>query len=44
MLGWQPRWRLEQALDRIVDWHRAHLAGADMRAVTLQQIAGYCAA
>jgi CDP-glucose 4,6-dehydratase len=26
---------------RIVDWHKAHAAGADMRDVTLAQIASY---
>jgi CDP-glucose 4,6-dehydratase len=40
-LGWQPRWTLAETLVRIVDWHKAHAAGADMRAVTLAQIASY---
>ena len=40
-LGWNPRWDLLQALDRTVDWHRAWLGGADMRATCLQQIAAY---
>jgi CDP-glucose 4,6-dehydratase len=29
-LGWRPHWTLAQALDTIVAWHRAWLAGADM--------------
>lgn len=29
-LGWNPRWSLGEALERIVDWHRAWLAGDDM--------------
>ena len=29
-LGWRPRWSLREALERIVAWHRAWLAGADM--------------
>jgi CDP-glucose 4,6-dehydratase len=37
-LGWRPRWHLDQALGLVVDWHRAHLAGEDMRAVSLAQI------
>lgn len=37
-LGWQPRWDLSAALDAIVEWHRAWLAGQDMRAATLRQI------
>jgi CDP-glucose 4,6-dehydratase len=42
-LGWQPRWRLAQALDHIVTWHRAWLEHADMRALCLQQITAYSA-
>jgi CDP-glucose 4,6-dehydratase len=40
-LGWRPRWSLEQALDAIVRWHKAQRDGADMRAVTLEQIHRY---
>ena len=40
-LGWSPRWSLDQALDHIVAWQRARLAGADMRAECLTQIATY---
>ena len=35
-LGWRPRWSLERALAATVDWYRAHLGGADMRALTLR--------
>ena len=41
LLGWQPRWSLDNALGKIVDWHRAHAAGQDMAAVTLAQIERY---
>jgi CDP-glucose 4,6-dehydratase len=40
-LHWQPRWNLGACLGSIVQWHRARLAGADLRAVTLEQIAVY---
>jgi CDP-glucose 4,6-dehydratase len=40
-LGWEPRWNLGQAIERIVDWHQAHAAGADVRSVTLEQIQDY---
>jgi len=40
-LGWQPRWTLGDTLGHIVDWHKAHAAGADMRAMTLGQIDTY---
>jgi CDP-glucose 4,6-dehydratase len=40
-LGWAPRWRLGEALDRTVDWYKAFYAGSDMQAVTLEQIDEY---
>lgn len=40
-LGYHPRWRLDDALSTIVDWYRAHRDGADMRAITLSQIANF---
>jgi CDP-glucose 4,6-dehydratase len=40
-LGWRARWNLEQALESVVAWHKAHGAGTDMRALTLAQIARY---
>lgn len=41
-LHWQPRWSLTTALQRTVDWYRAHLNGEDMAAVSRQQIYTYC--
>jgi CDP-glucose 4,6-dehydratase len=41
LLGWRPRWALDEALQRTVEWHRRWRAGDDMRAVTLAQIAAY---
>jgi CDP-glucose 4,6-dehydratase len=40
-LPWKPRWNLEQALARVVGWHRAQLAGRNMREFTLAQIEEY---
>ena len=37
-LGWRPRTDLDQALRWVVDWHKAHLAGRDVREVCLRQI------
>ena len=37
-LGWRPLVSLSSALDSIVDWYGAYMAGADMHAVTLDQI------
>lgn len=43
-LGWHPRWRLSEALDRIVEWHRALILGQNMREVTLGQIRAFAQA
>ena len=40
-LGWRPRWQLETALTKTLEWHEAWRHGEDMRALTLTQIAGY---
>jgi CDP-glucose 4,6-dehydratase len=37
-LGWQPVWPAAAALERTVDWYRAHRDGADMAALTDKQI------
>jgi CDP-glucose 4,6-dehydratase len=41
LLGWRPRWRLDDALAATAEWYRAFHSGADaatMRALTLAQI------
>jgi CDP-glucose 4,6-dehydratase len=43
-LGWAPAWELEQTLAAIVEWYRALDDGADVRAVTLEQIERFSAA
>lgn len=40
-LGWKPRWRLSEALDKTVSWYKAYHGGQDMRAFTLRQIDEY---
>jgi CDP-glucose 4,6-dehydratase len=40
-LGWCPRWDLEEALERVVEWHEAQRRGEDMRCVSLEQIAAF---
>ena len=40
-LGWQPRWNLSTALQKIVHWHNAWLGKADVQAHCLQQISEY---
>lgn len=41
VLGWLPRWDVREAVERTVTWHRAWSAGADLRALCLDQIADY---
>jgi CDP-glucose 4,6-dehydratase len=43
-LGWCPRLSLSQALDWIVEWHRAMARGADLREQSSAQIQRYMAA
>ena len=40
-LAWTPRWSLDAALARVVEWHRNWLAGADMQSQCLAQIDAY---
>jgi CDP-glucose 4,6-dehydratase len=40
-LKWQPRWSLDDALGRIVAWHKAWLGGSNMRAHCLDDIQDY---
>lgn len=40
-LGWQPRWNLEIALQKIMDWHQNWRSSDDMHEFSLVQIAEY---
>ncbi len=40
-LAWRPRWLLQQAIERTLDWHQAWLAGEDMQTFSRAQIATY---
>lgn len=40
-LGWAPRWNLAQALEKTVEWYRAHGEGRNMRDASLAQIRAY---
>ncbi len=42
-LGWSPRWGLEEALGRTVEWYRALDVGDDMRRITFEQIEAFSA-
>jgi CDP-glucose 4,6-dehydratase len=42
-LGWRPRLTMEQAVALTVEWYRAHLGHADMRAFSERQIERYVA-
>ncbi len=37
-LGWAPRWNLEDALDKVMEWLRAYFDGQDVREVCWRQI------
>lgn len=42
-LKWQPRWTLETALQKVVEWHKAFNAREDMQKVCLRQIESFAA-
>ncbi|MFL6760254.1 MAG: CDP-glucose 4,6-dehydratase [Sphingomonas sp.] len=42
-LGWRPRFRLQDALDKVVEWHKLVANGGDARAISLAQIDDYMA-
>lgn len=41
LLDWRPRWSVADALFRTVQWHKAWLAGDNMREFSLRQIEAY---
>jgi CDP-glucose 4,6-dehydratase len=40
-LDWQPRWDLETALHRIIEWVQVYNAAGDLRGCCMEQIKGY---
>jgi CDP-glucose 4,6-dehydratase len=40
-LGWNPRWDLDHALTRVIDWHQAWAAGKDVAVTSREQIESY---
>jgi CDP-glucose 4,6-dehydratase len=40
-LGWQPRWSLDVALNKIVTWHKAWISKHDLQELCIQQIYEY---
>lgn len=41
LLNWRGRWTLEESIEKIVEWHRAWLSGADIIQHSLAEIASY---
>ena len=44
VFGWRPRWNLDTAVAKVVEWTRCHAAGGDIRACMEKQIQEYLAA
>ena len=40
-LGWIPRWRLDKAMDKTIEWYLAWQSGKNMREISLNQISEY---
>jgi CDP-glucose 4,6-dehydratase len=43
VLGWSPRWTLDQALDNVIEWHQAWWQRHDVRTKCMEQIEHYLA-
>ena len=44
VLGWNPTWGLEEAIERTIRWYRAEAGGTDAREITIGDIAHFTAA
>jgi CDP-glucose 4,6-dehydratase len=42
-LGWRPKWKIEYALKKIVEWFHAYKDNDRLQKVTVDQISEYCA-
>ena len=40
-LGWEPRWSLEIALDKTLDWHQLWKKNQSMADISIEQIKAY---
>lgn len=40
-MAWQPKWHIDEAVARTVEWSRAYLAGGDVRNVMTDQVKDY---
>ncbi len=40
-LGWRPRWGLDTAIDKVIEWTRAYKEGRDLAKVCMKQIEEY---
>ncbi len=40
-LGWYPRWNLEKAIDKVIEWTRAYKENSNLRQICLKQIKEY---
>jgi CDP-glucose 4,6-dehydratase len=41
LLGWSPRWKLEESLDKTIEWYRAWQRNEDVEALTRMQLKLY---
>ena len=38
VFGWKPRWNMDKAIEKVVEWSKAWIAGEDVRTVMNRQI------
>jgi len=42
-LGWRPKWNLDYALDKVIEWTKAYRSNENLKEICLQQIREYYA-
>ncbi len=41
ILGWKPKWNIDKALRKVIEWHSSWLQNEDIASVTIKQIEEY---
>lgn len=42
VFGWRPKWSLEDAVERVIEWNQVYLSGEDVSRCLQKQIVDYC--
>ena len=42
VIGWSPRWSLDESMQKLTEWYNSWACGCDMRDITKRQIDDFC--